>query len=121
MSGPYLFNVFLNDLEIKLGSTPAVFKYADDSTIVAPVWKGGSDTSSDLAEAFLTWANCNSMSCNPNKCKEFVIKKKGNSTFYPVVRNIPQHATLDLLGFTFQNDYKYDRRLVSSVGRAPVC
>ena len=87
MSGPYLFNVFLNDLEIKLGSTPALLKYADDSTIVAPVWKGGSDTSSDLVEAFLTWANCNSMSCNPNKCKELVIKKKGNSTFYPVVRN----------------------------------
>ena len=38
VSGPYLFNVFLNDLEIKLGSTPALFKYADDSTIVAPVW-----------------------------------------------------------------------------------
>ena len=28
VSGPYLFNVFLNDLEIKLGSTPALFKYA---------------------------------------------------------------------------------------------
>ena len=53
VSGPYLFNVFLNDLEIKLGSTPALFKYTDDSTIyiVAPVWKGGSDTSSDLVEA----------------------------------------------------------------------
>ena len=51
VSGPYLFNVFLIDLEIKLGSTPALFKYADDSTIVAPVWKGGSDTSSDLVEA----------------------------------------------------------------------
>ena len=38
VSGPYLFNVFLNDLEIKQGSTPALFKYADDSTIVAPVW-----------------------------------------------------------------------------------
>ena len=104
VSGPYLFNVFLNDLEIKLSSTHALFKYADDSTIVAPLWKGGSDTSSDLVEAFLTWANCNSMSCNPNKCKELVIKKKGNSTFYPVVRNITQHATLDLLGLTFQND-----------------
>ena len=41
VSGPYLFNVFLNDLEIKLGSTPALFEYADDSTIVAPVLIGG--------------------------------------------------------------------------------
>ena len=48
VSGPYVFNVFLNDLEIKLGSTPALSKYADDSTIVALVWKGGSDTSSDF-------------------------------------------------------------------------
>ena len=127
MSGPHLFNVCLNELEIKLVSTPTLFKYADDSTIVAPVWKGGSDTSSGLAlfkyaddstivapvwkggsdtssglvEKFLTWANCNSMSCNPNKCKELAIKKKGNFTFYPVVCNIPQHATLDLLGLTF--------------------
>ena len=107
MSGPYLFNVFLNDLDIKLGSTPALFKYADDSTIVAPVWKGGRDTSSGLVEKFLTWANCNSMSCNPNKCKELVIKKKWNSTFYTVVRNIPQHTTLKFLGQTFQNDCKF--------------
>ena len=48
MSGPYLFNVFLNNLEIKIGSTPALSKYADDSTIVTPVWKGGSDKSSDF-------------------------------------------------------------------------
>ena len=54
VSGPYLFNVFLNDLEIKLGSTPALFEYADDSTIVAPVLIGGSDTSSGLVEKFLT-------------------------------------------------------------------
>ncbi|CAH3031103.1 unnamed protein product [Pocillopora meandrina] len=46
------------------------------------------------------------MSCNPNKCKELFIKKKGYSTFYPVLRNIPQHATLELLGLTFQNDNK---------------
>ena len=63
--------------------------------------------SSDLVETFLTLANCNPMSCNPSKCKELVMKKKGNSRFYPVVRNIPQHATLDLLGLTFQNDCKF--------------
>ena len=107
VGGSYLFNVFLNDLDIKLGSTPALFKYADDSTIIASVWKGGSDTSSGLVEKFLTWANCNSMSCNPNKCKELVIKKKWNSTFYTVVCNIPQHATLKLLGLTFQNNCNF--------------
>ena len=121
MSGPYLFNVFLNDLEIKLGSTPALFKYADDSTIVAPVWKGGSDTSSDLVEALLTWANCNSMSCNPDRCKELVIKKKRNSAFYPVVRNIPQHATLDLLGLTFQNDCKFSAHIKAKLCKANKC
>ena len=117
VGGSYLFNVFLDDLDIKLGSTPALFKYADDSTIIASVWKGGSDTSSGLVEKFLTWANCNSMSCNPNKCKELVIKKKWNSTFYTVVCNIPQHATLKLLRyfciihFSFQIDMQCELKL----------
>ena len=105
MSGPYLFNSFLNDLRIKLGSTPALFKYADDSTIVALVWKGGSDTSSDLVEKFFTWANCNSMSCNPNKC----------------ICNIPQHATLDLLGLTFQNDCKFSSHIKAKLCKANKC
>ena len=39
LSDPYLFNIFLNDFNIALGSHEALFKYADDSTIIAPVWK----------------------------------------------------------------------------------
>ena len=39
VSGPHLFNIFLNDLNITLGNHDALFKYADDSTIIAPVWK----------------------------------------------------------------------------------
>ena len=89
--------------------------------IGAPLRNGGSDTSNDLVETFLTWANCNLMSCNPKKCKELVKKKKGNSTFYPVVRNTPQHATLDLLGFTFQNDCKFFAHIKPKLCKAKKC
>ena len=39
VSGPFLFRIFLNDLEINLGSESAVIKYADDTSIIVPVWK----------------------------------------------------------------------------------
>ena len=55
VSGPYLFNIFLNDLEIKNGSTTCLHKYADDSTIIAPVWRD-TDCSSELVMQFLEWS-----------------------------------------------------------------
>ena len=41
ISGPHLFNIFLNDLNITFGNHDALFKYADDSTITAPVCRYG--------------------------------------------------------------------------------
>ena len=61
------------------------------------------------------------MSCNPNKCKELVIKKKGNSTFYRAVRNIAQHATRDLLGLTFQNGCKFFAHIKAKLCKANKC
>ena len=58
VSGPYLFNIFLNDLNITLGNHDALFKYADDSTIIAPVWKEV-DYSDQLVSQFLDWTNTN--------------------------------------------------------------
>ena len=37
VSDPHLFNIFLNDLEITYDGFPALFKYTDDSIIVAPI------------------------------------------------------------------------------------
>ena len=40
LSVTYLFNIFLNDnLNITSGNHDALFKYAGDSTIIAPVWR----------------------------------------------------------------------------------
>ena len=34
VSGPHLFTIFLNDLEISLNGKDILFKYADDTSIV---------------------------------------------------------------------------------------
>ena len=90
VGGPHLYNVFLNDLEVFMNATPVLFKYAHDSTIVAPVWKD-SDTSADLVNQFLSWSINNQMMCNPSKCKELIFRKKDSSSTlhqYSPINNI---------------------------------
>ena len=92
-----------------MNDTPELFKYADDSTIVAPVWKY-SDTSADLVIQFLSWNLNNQMLCNPSKCKELIFRKKessGTRHQYAPINNIPQCDSLVLLGLTFQPNCKY--------------
>ena len=94
--GPYLFNVFLDDLEVFMNDMPLLFKYADDSTIVTRVWKD-SDTSADLVNQFLSWSIKNQMRCNPSKCKELIFRKKessGTRHQYAPINNIPQCDSL---------------------------
>ena len=50
-----MFNIFLNDLEIKLGNETLGFKSADDCTITAPVYDD-IDNSADLINQFVRWA-----------------------------------------------------------------
>ena len=96
VSGPYLFNIFLNDLEVDIDGENALFKYADDSNIIVPVWSDGPDTSTDTVGQFLNCSDDNFMTCNPGKCKELIIRKKGYNDqldnmfiIYPNAKNFP--------------------------------
>ena len=97
--------MFLDDLEIIYDGFP-LFKYADDSTIVAPVL-GNTDTSVALVNEFLNCSRGHCMSCNSSKCKELVIRKKSNKNTYNSVNCIPQRSELCLLGVTLQSDCKF--------------
>ena len=120
VSGPYLFNIFLNDLETEHNGIQSLFKYADDSNIVAPVWKNY-DSSSDLVNDFLTWSENNQMSCNPSKCKELVVRKKNNDENYAKIRDIPQCDNLLLLGVTLQSDCKFNEHVKRKLMKANKC
>ena len=66
------------------------------NTIIAPVWKEV-DYSDQLVSQFLDWTNTNGMSCNPSKCKELTIKKRGNRDLYSPIRMIPTVKKLRFL------------------------
>ena len=59
VSGPYLFTIYLNDLEISIGEETICFKYADDCTI--PVFKKDNDSAAGLVNTFLEWSCSNLM------------------------------------------------------------
>ena len=106
VSGPYLFSIFINDLEISMDNHTALFKYADDSTLIVPIWSNG-HCRTDLVDQFLIWSKENSMIPNPSICKEIIFRKKDFIQDIAQVNNIPQCTELRILGGTFQENCKY--------------
>lgn len=67
--------------------------------IVSPVYNNV-NPSSILVNLFLRWSNDNEISCNTDKCKELIVRKKCNDYLYQPVSGIPQCTSLFLLGLT---------------------
>ena len=66
VSGLHIFNNFLKDLKIHITSMGGLFKYADDSNIISPVWKD-EDNSEEIVQQVLEWSRRNGMKNNPAK------------------------------------------------------
>ena len=107
VSVPHLFTIFLNDLEISLNGKDILFKYADDTSIVSPVWKK-QDNSVDIVRTFMEWSEKNCMSSNNKKCKELVMRKKSCTNVFTPVFSIPQTWQLSLLGLILQDSCRFD-------------
>lgn len=61
------------------------------------------------------------MSCNTAKCKELVLRKKGNNSVYPAISNIKRHQSIKLLGVTFQENSKFSVHIGSKLSEANKC
>ena len=107
VSGPYLFNLLINNLDLVNCPYASLSKYADDTTMQVIVNKAGTDCDSDaVISQYLSLSSTNYMLCNLSKCKELVLKKKGHVNPSPI-GNVEQAEFLVLLGVTFQGNGRF--------------
>ena len=84
-------------------SIETLFQYADDTTIVIPVW-ANSPCRTDLMDQFFMRSRENSVLCNRCKCRELIFRIIGYNENMALVHNIPQSTELPILGVTFQEN-----------------
>jgi hypothetical protein len=61
------------------------------------------------------------MTCNPGKCTELIIQKKGYNDQLDNVYNIPQCKELPILGTTFQDNLKFTSHVQGKLVKANKC
>ena len=122
VSGPHLFNVFLNDLNFHEQKV-VLDKYADDSTIQVAVRKSSTDESHIFLDQFMRWTERNQMTYNSSKCKELVLRKSGQPELYspPSIMNIEQCNKLKILGVTFQPNCKFTEHIKAKLYEGNKC
>ena len=82
--------------------------------------KAGTDCASDGISQYLSWSSTNDKPCNLSKCKELVLKKKGQANPTPI-GNIEQAKFLVLLGVTFQGSGRFTERIKRKLFEANKC
>ena len=76
---------------------------------------------SDVISQYLSWSSTNYMPCNLFKCKELVLKKKGQVNPSPIGNNIEQAEFLLLLGVTFQGNGRFTEHIKRKLFEANKC
>ena len=115
ITGPLLFNIFINDLFMHLDPDIQLYNYADDNTLVySNQDKAVLISKLELASAqAIGWFKNNGMQANPNKFQSMFLNRKiDDSIEFKIGESIiiPDEC-VKLLGVFFDDHLKFDRQI----------
>ena len=73
--------------------------------------KAGTDCASDVISQYLSWSSTNYMPCNLSKCKELVLKKKGQTNPSPIGKYRAGRISCATCGVTFQGNGRFTEHI----------
>ena len=113
ISGPVLFDIFLNDIFLMLND-PDHYNFADDNILsaVGETIQGLVDIMQHKAESAISWIEENDMVSNPDKFKAIIITKDRQQTENYELnfkgKSISSSAKVDLLGIIIDNELSFE-------------
>ena len=130
LTGPVLFNIFINDLIVSLKDKCYLYNYADDNTL-ACIHKDPKKVKINLEEASqdaLRWFKCNFMEANPSKFQAMVLSRKNCDILFNIEGNVVKPTNcVKLLGMCLDDQLNFNEhvkeitvkcaRQVSAMGR----
>ena len=110
LTGPQLFNIFINDFILLLSNTCTVYNYADDNTLSFShadpvVIKAKLEEASSIA---IKWFHDNYMKANPSKFQAICFSKSNLSMDIKIAQNtIKTEHNVKLLGVELDNKLSF--------------
>ena len=121
LSGPHLFNLFINGLAIRDNELTSIVKYADDSTLLVKVCKNEVDLSQEVVNQFFSWTHDNAMSCNLKKCNELKLCKKVAHDIDPVKQHHASFLFKSVKGYLTKLNHRFNEHIKAKLQEANKC
>ena len=121
LTGPLLFNIFINDFMLQLEDICKVYNYADDNTLSFShtdlnVIKAQLEHASEIA---ITWFSKNYMKANPSKFQAICFSKDDNSFDLDICDfSIKTEKCVKLLGIELDNKLSFTQHVTNVCKKA---
>ena len=120
--GPVAFTIFINDLDMSVGDSAEIYKFADDTKIAKKI--GGEEDQRSMQAVInnlLIWAQNWGMTFNRSKCKVMHIGRNNPKYDYVMDGHVLEKATEEKdIGVIISHDLKPNKQCIFAASKAKI-